>query len=278
MKIQSYESYQAFAARAEKFWLKEEAMNSLFWEFSEEKRSGLKPKWMGNIFHKKRVIGSALITEASYILTSMSDRNAIEHLVKYLIPQNITLKGISGPQHEVKNFAKLWNQQNAAINLNVTQSFSVLMSPAKFSSVHSSSKIVKVSKLEWPRVLVWAKAFANESNPKLNQHQTIKLAKQMKEDGQLFVLKNIHGQTQAMGGFGRFTPNASVINMVYVNPEKRQQGVATDLTLKLLEYSKATGYKKSILFSDYLVDGNLYKNIGFLEKGLIQEIAFQAKT
>ena len=100
----------------------------------------------------------------------------------------------------------------------------------------------------------------------------------MKEEGQLFVLKNIHGQTQAMGGFGRFTPNASVINMVYVNPEKRQQGVATDLTLKLLEYSKATGYKKSILFSDYLVDGNLYKNIGFLEKGLIQEIAFQAKT
>ena len=278
MKIQSYLSYQAFAARAEKFWLKEEAMNSLFWEFSEKKRSGFKPKWMGNIFHKKRVIGSALITEASYILTSMSDRNAIEHLVKYLIPQNITLKGITGPQHEVKNFAKLWNQQNAAINLNVTQSFSVLLSPAKFSSVHSSSKIVKVSNLEWPRVLVWAKAFANESNPKLNQHQTIKLAKQMKEDGQLFVLKNIHGQTQAMGGFGRFTPNASVINMVYVNPEKRKRGVATDLTLKLLEYSKASGYEKSILFSDYLMDGNLYKNIGFLEKGLIQEIAFEAMT
>jgi predicted GNAT family acetyltransferase len=160
----------------------------------------------------------------------------------------------------------------------VTQSFSVLLSPAKFSSVHSSSKIVKVSNLEWPRVLVWAKAFANESNPKLNQHQTIKLAKQMKEDGQLFVLKNIHGQTQAMGGFGRFTPNASVINMVYVNPEKRKRGVATDLTLKLLEYSKASGYEKSILFSDYLMDGNLYKNIGFLEKGLIQEIAFEAMT
>ena len=278
MKIQSYQSYQAFAARAEKFWLKEEALNSLFWEFSEKKRSGFKPKWMGNIFDKKRVIGSALITEASYILTSMSDRNAIEHLVKYLIPQNITLQGITGPQHEVKNFAKLWNQQNAAINLNVTQSFSVLLSPAKFSSVHSSSKIVKVSNLEWPRVLVWAKAFANEWNPKLNQHQTIKLAKQMKEDGQLFVLKNIHGQTQAMGGFGRFTPNASVINMVYVNPEKRKRGVATDLTLKLLEYSKASGYRKSILFSDYLMDGNLYKNIGFLEKGLIQEIAFEAMT
>ena len=278
MKIQSYQSYQSFAARAEKFWLKEEAMNSLFWEFSEKKISGLKPQWMGNIFHEKRVIGSALITEASYILTSISDRNAIEHLVKYLIQKNIFLKGITGPQHEVKNFTECWNEQNTEFCVNVIQSFSVLLSPVKFSSVYSSSTIVKVSNLEWPRVLVWAKAFANESNPKLNQHQTIKLAKQMKEEGQLFVLKNIHGQTQAMGGFGRFTPNASVINMVYVNPEKRQQGVATDLTLKLLEYSKATGYKKSILFSDYLVDGNLYKNIGFLEKGLIQEIAFQAKT
>ena len=278
MKIQSYQSYQSFAARAEKFWLKEEAMNSLFWEFSEKKISGFKPQWMGNIFHEKRVIGSALITEASYIFTSISDRNAIEHLVKYLIQKNIFLKGITGPQHEVKNFTECWNEQNTEFCVNVIQSFSVLLSPVKFSSVYSSSTIVKVSNLEWPRVLVWAKAFANESNPKLNQHQTIKLAKQMKEEGQLFVLKNIHGQTQAMGGFGRFTPNASVINMVYVNPEKRQQGVATDLTLKLLEYSKATGYKKSILFSDYLVDGNLYKNIGFLEKGLIQEIAFQAKT
>ena len=278
MKIQSYQSYQSFAARAEKFWLKEEAMNSLFWEFSDKKISGLKPQWMGNIFHEKRVIGSALITEASYILTSISDRNAIEHLVKYLIQKNIILKGITGPQHEVKNFTECWNEQNTEFCVNVIQSFSVLLSPVKFSSVYSSSTIVKVSNLEWPRVLVWAKAFANESNPKLNQHQTIKLAKQMKEEGQLFVLKNIHGQTQAMGGFGRFTPNASVINMVYVNPEKRQKGVATDLTLKLLEYSKATGYKKSILFSDYLVDGNLYKNIGFLEKGLIQEIAFQAKT
>ena len=95
MKIQSYQSYQAFAARAEKFWLKEEAMNSLFWEFSEKKISVLKPHWMGNIFHEKRVIGSALITEASYILTSISDRNAIEHLVKYLIQKNIILKGLS---------------------------------------------------------------------------------------------------------------------------------------------------------------------------------------
>ena len=278
MKIQSYQSYQAFAARAEEFWLQEEAMNSLFWEFSEKKISSFKPKWMGNIFHNQLVIGSALITEASYMLTSISDQDAIEHLIKYLIHKNITLKGITGPQSEVKNFAERWNEQNTALVLNVTQSFSVLLSPAKFSSVHSSSKIVKVSNLEWQRVLLWAKAFANESNPKLNQHQTIKLAKQMKEEGQLFVLKNIHGQTQAMGGFGRFTPNASVINMVYVNPEKRKRGVATDLTLKLLEYSKASGYKKSILFSDCLMDGNLYKNIGFLEKGLIQEIAFEAMT
>jgi len=274
MKIQSYQSYQTFATRSEKFWLKKEAMNSLFWEFSEKKKSGLKPKWMGNVFHNQRVIGSALITEASYILTSISDQNAIEHLVKYLTQKNIILKGITGPQHEVKFFAKLWNEQNGTFILNVTQSFSVLLSPVKFSSVHSSSKILKVSNLEWPRVLVWAKAYADESNPKLNQHQTIKLAKKMKEEGLLFVLKNIHGQTQAMGGFGRFTPNASVINMIYVNPEMRKRGIATDLTLKLLEYSKASGYKQSILFSDYLVDGNLYKKIGFLEKGLIQEIAF----
>ena len=274
MKIQSYQSYSMFASRSEKFWLKEEAMNSLFWEFSEKKEKGFKAKWMGNVFDKQLIIASALITETAYILISISNRNAIEHLVKYLVQKNITLKGIMGPHFEVKKFTECWNDQSTAFCLNVTKSFSVLLSPTKFSAIHSSLKIVKVSNLQWPRVLVWAKAFANESNPKLNQHQTIKLAKQMMEAGQLFVLKNIHGQTQAMGGFGRFTPNASVINMVYVNPEMRKRGIATDLILKLLEYSKSYGYKKSILFSDYLVDDNLYKNIGFLEKGLIQEIAF----
>ena len=278
MKIQSYRSYQTFASRAENFWLKDEALNSLFWEFSENKISGFKPKWMGNVFHNQHVIGSALITEASYILTSISDQNAIEHLVKYLIQKNIILKGIIGPHFEVKNFVNRWNEKKNAFYLNLNKSFSVLLSPPKISSAHSSSKIVKVSDREWPRVLVWARAFANESNPKLNENQTIKLAKQMKEDGQLFVLKNIHGQSLAMGGFGRFTPNTAVINMVYVNPEKRNRGVATDLTMKLLEHSKASGYRVSILFSDYQVDSNLYKKIGFVEKGLIQEITFEAMT
>ncbi|OUU39982.1 MAG: hypothetical protein CBC16_06905 [Verrucomicrobia bacterium TMED56] len=128
--------------------------------------------------------------------------------------------------------------------------------------------------MEWPRVLVWAKAFANESNPKLNQHQTIKLAKQMKEEGQLFVLKNIHGQTQAMGGFGRFTPQRSVINMVYVPSELRSNGFASTITYHIAITAAKLGYAKSILFSDYLGRGNLYKKMGWLRAGDFTEITF----
>ena len=42
--------------------------------------------------------------------------------------------------------------------------------------------------------------------------------------------------------------------------------------------SQKSSIKKSVLFSDHLMDGNLYKKIGFTEKGLIQEIAFEAMT
>ena len=96
----------------------------------------------------------------------------------------------------------------------------------------------------------------------------------MMEKKQLFLLKNLNQETLAMGGFGRWTPNRSIINLVYVPPEKRNKGFASKLIGKLIDRSESLNCKKSVLFSDRSGDRNLYAKMGFKRKELIQEISF----
>ena len=66
---------------------------------------------------------------------------------------------------------------------------------------------------EWPRIWIWAKSFATEVDPQLNQVNTVNLARDMLNAGNLFLLKDQSEYTVGMGGFGRKTPNYLVINM-----------------------------------------------------------------
>ena len=56
----------------------------------------------------------------------------------------------------------------------------------------TSLRIVEVGEREWPRAQLWAKAFANESIPRLSKNQTQLFAKHMMEKKQLFLLKNLN--------------------------------------------------------------------------------------
>ena len=78
----------------------------------------------------------------------------------------------------------------------------------------------------------------------------------------------------AMGGFGRETMNALVINMVYVQPECRGAGVGRMLVYELVKVAKKWGYSHCNLFSDYNGEENLYAQVGFKKKGTFCEISF----
>ena len=277
MKIQSYSSDKSYFEKSESFWLEQEEANSLFWEFSG-KKGGLKSRWRGNVFYQGSVIGSALITQASHLLIAKSKPNAIQHLTRYLKLNKIVLHGIIGAKSETEYFLNYWSSGNPNFTNEIKKSFSVFLSPRRRVKSDTSLRIVEVGEREWPRAQLWAKAFANESIPRLSKNQTQLFAKHMMEKKQLFFLKNLNQETLAMGGFGRWTPNRSIINLVYVPPEKRNKGFASKLIGKLIDRSESLNCKKSVLFSDRSGDRNLYAKMGFKRKELIQEISFNKGT
>ncbi len=271
MKTQSYSSIYSFRKKSEKYWQKKESLNSLFWEFTKNHQSQPGPKWMGNIFQNHTICLSALISHTSYLFLSSGHQRASKHLAQHLARKKVKLGGIFGPTLEVESFLKEWKKLNPKINISFLKSFYIFESFEKdYFSKDQTSLIVATDK-QWPRVALWAKAFAAESIPPLDPYKSIQLAKDMQKKGHLYLFKDRNGQTKGMAGFGRHTPNSSVLNMVYVNPDDRGTGIGRKLIRNAIDLGRKHGYRRCLIFSDYLKSDNLYRTIGLKEKGMVVE-------
>ena len=274
MKTQSYTSYDSFMKKSEKHWLKNESLNSLFWEFSEKNHSLSYPEWMGNVFKNNEIKNSALISKSSYLFLSTGLLAGAEQVAKYLVRKKIMVNGVFGPTRVVGSFLQEWERLTARVSSSFTKRFYIFESSPKNYPLGVETSLVKATEKEWPRVWLWAKAFAMESSPQLDIHKSIQMAKNMQKNGQLYLLKDKEGQTKGMGGFGRSTPNALVVNMIYINPDDRGQGLGQDLVGKLIHSSRSKGYSRILLFSDFLEPTNFYRTMGLQEKGMIMEKSF----
>jgi GNAT superfamily N-acetyltransferase len=274
MKTQSYASYDSFMKKSEQHWLKNESLNSLFWEFSEKNHSLSYPEWMGNVFKNNEIKNSALISKSSYLFLSTGLLAGAEQVAKYLVRKKIMVNGVFGPTRVVGSFLQEWERLTAQVSSSFTKRFYIFESSPKNYPLGVETSLVKATEKEWPRVWLWAKAFAMESSPQLDIHKSIQMAKNMQKNGQLYLLKDKEGQTKGMGGFGRSTPNALVVNMIYINPDDRGQGLGQDLVGKLIHSSRSKGYSRILLFSDFLEPTNFYRTMGLQEKGMIMEKSF----
>lgn len=260
--------------KSEKHWLKNESLNSLFWEFSEKNHSLSYPEWMGNVFKNNEIKNSALISKSSYLFLSTGLLAGAEQVAKYLVRKKIMVNGVFGPTRVVGSFLQEWERLTARVSSSFTKRFYIFESSPQNYPLGVETSLVKATEKEWPRVWLWAKAFAMESSPQLDIHKSIQMAKNMQKNGQLYLLKDKEGQTKGMGGFGRSTPNALVVNMIYINPDDRGQGLGQDLVGKLIHSSRSKGYSRILLFSDFLEPTNFYRTMGLQEKGMIMEKSF----
>jgi ribosomal protein S18 acetylase RimI-like enzyme len=274
MKTQSYTCYDSFNKKSEKHWLKNESLNSLFWEFSENNRSLSNPVWMGNVFKNNEIKNSALISKSSYLFLSTGLSLGAGQLAKYLARKKIMVKGVLGPTRVVDSFLQEWEKVTARVSSSLTKRFNIFESSLQKYPSGAETSLVQATDKEWPRVWLWAKAFATESFPQLDVHKSIQMAKNMQKNGRLYLLKDKKGQTKGMGGFGRSTPNALVVNMIYINPDDRRQGLGQDLVGKLIHSSRSKGYSRILLFSDFMEPTNFYRTMGLQEKGMIVEKSF----
>ena len=137
-----------------------------------------------------------------------------------------------------------------------------------------SCSLVKAKESDWPRIRVWAGKFASESVARNTEFETVKLARQMLENGTMFMLKR-NSESIAMAGFGRKTQKSLVINMVYVQEEQRGNGFATKTVIEMNKIAKSLGFKRCVLFSDQNLEENLYKRMGCKLVGKFSEISFE---
>ena len=271
MKTQSYNSYDSFKNKSEKHWLKNESLNSIFWEFSKNNLSLSESDWMGNVFKNHEIKNSALISKSSYLFLSTGLLTGACQVAKYLYRKKLMVKGVFGPTMVVDSFLQEWERLTARVSSSFTKRFYIFESLPKNYPSGTETSLVKATEKEWPRVWLWAKAFAMESLPQLDVHKSIQMAKNMQKNGRLYLLKDKEGQTKGMGGFGRSTPNALVVNMIYINPDDRGKGLGQDLVGKLIHSSCSKGYNRILLFSDFIQPNNFYRRMGLQEKGMIVE-------
>jgi hypothetical protein len=274
-KVQTYKSLRSFVNNSQRFLSRKESLNNLFWEVCKRWDKKACNPFSANVFQNGIVRLSAIKTPSDYLLLSNGDYSEIIRLVQYAKKHNLFIRGVMGPASECKLFTTEWGKPFGLERMLQQKDFQIFETPNNnsFSDVRPNLDFLKATVLEWPRVRLWAISFARESQPPLSENAMVGMAKEMVDEGSMFILRE-GNKSVAMGGFGRFTPQRSVINMVYVPSEQRSNGFASTITYHIAITAAKLGYAKSILFSDYLGRGNLYKKMGWLRAGDFTEITF----
>ena len=250
-------------------------MNNLFWEVLKKWNDGKKIYWSGNLFRNHQVAMSAIITTSQYLLLSTGESSSLKRLVSYGKRKNWNLNGVTGPTSQAEIFARLWKNLQMEGSLAKSKDFEIFHSDDSNSRLNLKKgiSVQKATSFEWPRIRLWAIQFAHESNPQLDLHSSILMAKSMLNQQNLYLLRK-EGNTLGMAGFGRFTPNRMIINMVFIPREFRRRGYASALTGSLIQKAQKSALSKCLLFSDYLKADNLYKQLGCESVGRFCEIKF----
>ena len=274
-KIKSYKAVELYMKSSEEFLYKNEPINNLFWEVYFRSSESTKEIHAGNIFHRGKIKLSYIKMTSNYILLSSGLSSAIQHLVDYAKRKKWILRGVLGPSEMSELFAKQWFKSSGKNILLAQKTFNIFetrKTHLKFNQ-ENRIKIVRADNMQWPRIRLWASLFAKESDSSANELSTVKLAREILEQGNMYIFRKA-GASVGMAGFGRKTPSRLTINMVYISKEYRGQGYAKKMIFHLINEAKDRGFSKCILFSEKSLENNLYLKIGCLFKGKISEISF----
>ena len=271
--MQSYPKLAAWKSKALPYLKKEEGWNNLFWQIirAYEKSAQGKARAV-NIFSQGRIQLSAIITPSSFLLMSHGSREAVHALSDYIKRKQWSLAGVSGPKDVVGKFLSLLQKKDGKPPFLSVREFTLFQTKETFPLAKLSDyQICQVGDTEWPRARIWAQQFAAEADPPMNLAAITQMAKLMHTSQNLFILKNRESNPCGMAGFGRSTDRYQVINMVYVPPELRGQGMAKALIQGMMVQSRKCGYSACLLFSEWKGESNLYDAMGCKKLGQFAE-------
>jgi predicted GNAT family acetyltransferase len=271
--VQSYPKLTAWKSKALPYLKKEEGWNNLFWQIIRAYEKSAQDKARAvNIFSLGRIQLSAIVTPSSFLLLSHGSRGAVHALSDYIKRKHWSLAGVSGPEDVVRQFLSLLNQKDGQKQFLFQRQFTLFQTKERFPLASLSDyQICHVGDAEWPRARIWAQQFAAEADPPMNLAAITQMAKLMHTSQNLFILKNRESNPCGMAGFGRSTDRYQVINMVYVPPDLRGQGVAKALIQGMMVQSRESGYSACLLFSEWRGERNLYDTMSCKKLGQFVE-------
>ena len=272
-RVQSYPKLAAWKSKALPYLKKEEGWNNLFWQIIRTyEKSARDSARAVNVFSRGRIRLSAIVTPSSFLLLSHGSKEAVHALSDYIKRKQWSLAGVSGPKDVVGQFLSLLNQKEGKKPFLSQREFTLFQTKQRFPlDSLSAYQIYQVGDAEWPRARIWAQQFAAEADPPMNLAAITQMAKQMHTSQNLFILKNRENTTCGMAGFGRSTGRYQVINMVYVPPALRRQGMAKALIQRMMVQSRKSGYSACLLFSEWRRKRNLYDTMGCKKLGQFVE-------
>jgi predicted GNAT family acetyltransferase len=271
--VQSYPKLAAWKSKAIPYLKKEEGWNNLFWQIIRTYERSVRDKARAvNIFSFGRIQLSAIVTPSSFLLLSHGSRGAVHALFDYINRKQWRLAGVSGPKDVVGQFLSLLQNKEGKTPFLSVRDFTLFQTIENYHPVRLSDyQICQVGDAEWPRARIWAQQFAAEADPPMNFAAITQMARQMLTSQNLFILKNRESIPCGMAGFGRSTDHYQVINMVYVPPDLRGQGIARALIQGMMVQSRKSGYSACLLFSEWKGGRNLYAAMGCKKLGQFAE-------
>ena len=106
--------------------------------------------------------------------------------------KEMVLKGVLGPDENTEYFSQIWREESDFLHEINKKFFYVFETSGVLNDLPRdrilSCSLVKAKESDWPRIRVWLVKFASESVARNTEYETVKLARQMLENGTMFIL------------------------------------------------------------------------------------------
>ena len=262
MQIRRFHDVAAYAAAAEPFLLRHEAINCFFLGQIAQLSSPTDALLLVAHDTGGDPVAVATMTPGRHMMMTAAPPAAVDAVVAYLLEHGIGVPGIGGPPDVSERFTALWcAATNATSRVHVrfaTFELTIVTPPPPAPGAMRPAALADLDLLA-----SWVQAF-REAIGEAFLGGARQLAEERIRNREMF-LWHVDGQPVAMGGAIGPTRNGIRIVLVYTPPEHRKRGYASNLVATLTQHQLDAGRRFCFLTTDLTnpTSNKIYREIGY---------------
>ena len=241
-------------------------------------RYGSEPPLLLSVLGQGEVVGAAVMTPPRRIILSKfvaHSKEAIAHLVRYLLATDASIPGVVGPASAAQAFSACWAEAVPSASPKETMRMRVFEARAVADAPLSAGALRLASMDDHLLMAQWIDAFSQEA---LGEPADLDKAKKSAErfiaDKQLYIW-DCNGPVSIAKTTRPMRKGISV-TAVYTPPEQRNKGYSTSCVASLTKKLLSERYSFCSLFADQAnpTSNSIYAKIGYVPLGDALEIDF----